>query len=68
MRGRAEERVTAELGHRTEREIERPCAARLAPNAGPASTAACSDRQDELGGLVDLRPDPSGHARSDRTC
>lgn len=65
MRGRAEERVTAELGHRTEREIEQ--ALRREVSAGRWTSLDRSlQRLQDASGLVDLRPEPSGHARSDR--
>ena len=65
MRGRAEERVTAELGHRTEREIERALRREVSAERWTSLDRSLQRLQDERG-LVDLRPDPSGHARSDR--
>ena len=41
FRDRAAERVTLELGPRSEREIRTPCKGRLKPSAGPASIGRC---------------------------
>ena len=65
MRGRAEERVTAELGHRTAREIERALRREVSAERWTSLDRSLQRLQDESG-LVDLRPDPSGHVRSDR--
>ena len=65
MRGRAEERVTAELGHRTEREIEQALRREVSAERWTSLDRSLQRLQDESG-LVDLRPEPSGHARSDR--
>jgi type IV secretory pathway VirD2 relaxase len=66
MRGRAEERVTAELGHRTERDIEQALRREVSAERWTSLDRSLQRLQDE-GGLIDLRPDPSGCARSDRT-
>ncbi|MGE4304580.1 MAG: relaxase/mobilization nuclease domain-containing protein [Novosphingobium sp.] len=65
MRGRAEERVTAELGHRTEREIELTLRREVSAERWTSLDRSLQRLQDESG-VIDLRPDPSGHARSDR--
>lgn len=65
MRGRAEERVTAELGHRTERELEQALRREVSAERWTSLDRSLQRLQDE-NGLIDLRPDPSGHARSDR--
>jgi type IV secretory pathway VirD2 relaxase len=65
IRGRAEERVTAELGHRTEREIEQALRREVIAERWTSLDRSLQRLQDERG-LIDLRPDPSGHARADR--
>jgi type IV secretory pathway VirD2 relaxase len=65
MRSRAEERVTAELGHRTEREIEQALRREVSAERWTSLDRSLQRLQDERG-LIDLRPDPSEHARSDR--
>jgi type IV secretory pathway VirD2 relaxase len=65
MRGRAEERVTAELGNRTEREIELALRREVSAERWTSLDRSLQRLQDERG-LIDLRPDPSGHARTDR--
>ena len=65
MRGRAEERVTAELGHRTEREIEQALRREVSAERWTSLDRTLQRLHDESG-LIDLRPDPSGHGRSDR--
>lgn len=66
MRSRAEERVTAELGHRTEREIERALQREVTAERWTGLDHSLQRLQDEMG-VVDLRPDPSGHSPSNRT-
>lgn len=65
MRGRAEERVTAELGHRTEREIEQALRREVGAERWTSLDRALQ-RLHDGSGVIDLRPDPSGHGRSDR--
>jgi type IV secretory pathway VirD2 relaxase len=65
MRGRAEERVTAELGHRTEREIAQALRREVSAERWTSLDRSLQRLQDESG-LIDLRPDLSSHARSDR--
>jgi type IV secretory pathway VirD2 relaxase len=65
MRGRAEERVTAELGHRTEREIEQALRREVGAERWTNLDRSLQRLQDERG-VIDLRPDPSGDARADR--
>ena len=65
MRGRAEEHVTAELGHRTEREIEQALQREVGAERWTSLDRSLQRLHDESG-VIDLRPDPSGHARSDR--
>jgi type IV secretory pathway VirD2 relaxase len=65
MRGRAEERVTAELGRRTEREIAQALRREVSAERWTSLDRSLQRLQDDCG-LIDLRPDPTGHARSDR--
>ena len=61
FRERAAERVTLELGPRSEQEIRiRPWRRRSTPIAGRASIARLRDISDEGGGVVDLRPGGPG--------
>lgn len=66
MRGRAEERVTAELGLRTEREIEQSLRREVGAERWTSLDRGLQRIQDEIG-TVDLRPDPAGQERQDRT-
>ena len=59
MRGRAEERVTIELGPRTEREIERTLAREVEAERWTSLDRRLRSIADDHGGMVDLRPDPS---------
>lgn len=59
MRGRAEERVTMELGPRTEREIDRALAREVTADRWTSLDRRLRRMADELGGVVDLRPVPS---------
>ena len=65
MRGRAEERVTAELGPRTEREIARALQNDISAERWTGLDRSLQRLQDESG-LVDLRPDVAGRASPDR--
>jgi hypothetical protein len=65
LRGRAEERVTAELGRRTEREIAQALRREVSAERWTSLDRSLQRLQDDCG-LIDLRPDPTGHARSDR--
>lgn len=58
MRGRAEERVTVELGLRTEREIERALAREVNAERWTSLDHRLRSLADRQGGVVDLRPDP----------
>lgn len=58
MRGRAEERVTIELGPRSEREIERSLAREIDADRFTSLDRRLQRMADELGGVIDLRPDP----------
>lgn len=58
MRGRAEERVTIELGPRSEREIERTLAREVDADRFTGLDRRLLRMADELAGVIDLRPDP----------
>ncbi len=58
MRGRAEQRVTIELGPRSEREIEQALAREVDADRWTSLDRRLLRAADELGGLIDLRPDP----------
>ncbi|MBF9151701.1 relaxase/mobilization nuclease domain-containing protein [Novosphingobium jiangmenense] len=57
MRNRAEERVTIELGPRTEREIDRALAREVGADRWTSLDRRLQRIADGLGGLVDLRPE-----------
>lgn len=57
LRGRAEERVTLELGHRSEREIDRALAREVDADRWTSLDRRLQRMADELGGVVDLRPE-----------
>ena len=59
MRGRAEERVTIELGPRTEREIERTLAREVETERWTSLDRRLRSIADDHGGMVDLRADPA---------
>lgn len=58
MRGRAEERVTIELGPRSEREIAQALAREVDADRWTSLDRRLQRMADELGGVIDLRPDP----------
>ncbi|PKB14313.1 type IV secretory pathway VirD2 relaxase [Novosphingobium kunmingense] len=58
MRGRAEERVTIELGPRSEREMDRALAREVDADRWTSLDRRLQRKADELGGVIDLRPDP----------
>ena len=58
MRGRAEERVTMELGPRSEREIDRALAGEVDADRWTSLDQRLQRMADQLGGVIDLRPDP----------
>ncbi|MDP3907527.1 DUF3363 domain-containing protein [Novosphingobium sp.] len=58
MRGRAEERVTIELGPRSEREIDRALAREVDADRWTSLDRRLQRMADDLGGVIDLRPDP----------
>jgi type IV secretory pathway VirD2 relaxase len=58
VRGRAEERVTMELGPRSEREIDRALAREVNADRWTSLDRRLQRMADELGGVIDLRPDP----------
>lgn len=58
MRGRAEERVTIELGPRSEREVERSLAREVDADRWTSLDRRLQRMADDLGGVIDLRPDP----------
>lgn len=59
MRGRAEDRVTIELGPRSEREIDQALARDVGADRWTSLDRRLQRMADELGGVVDLRPDAS---------
>ena len=58
MRGRAEERVTAELGLRSEHEIDQALAREVGADRLTSLDRRLQRMADSLGGVVDLRPAP----------
>ena len=60
FRDRAAERVTLELGPRSEQTSAPPLSARWIRSAGQASTVVLRDISDEGGGVADLRPGGAG--------
>ena len=58
LRGRAEERVTIELGLRSEREIDNALAREVDADRWTSLDARLQRMADERGGVIDLRPDP----------
>lgn len=60
LRGRAEERVTLELGPRTEREIDKALRQEVEAERWTGLDKALRGIADEGGGIADLRPDASG--------
>ncbi|TAJ79714.1 MAG: DUF3363 domain-containing protein [Sphingobium sp.] len=63
LRSRAEERVTVELGPRNEREIARAVAREVEAERWTSLDRSLQRMADDNGGLVDLRPNPSGYDR-----
>ncbi|BBB14244.1 hypothetical protein SPYCA_3502 [Sphingopyxis sp. FD7] len=58
LRGRAEERVTLELGPRTQREIDAAISREVDADRWTSLDRRLQRMADELGGVVDLRPEP----------
>lgn len=58
MRARAEQRVTMELGARTEQDIDRTLSREVQADRWTSLDRRLRAIGDELGGVVDLRPDP----------
>ncbi|HQV03486.1 MULTISPECIES: DUF3363 domain-containing protein [unclassified Novosphingobium] len=58
MRARAEQRVTMELGARSEQDIERTLNREIDANRWTSLDRRLQRMADDLGGVVDLRPDP----------
>lgn len=58
LRGRAEERVTLELGPRTQREIDAALAREVDADRWTSLDRRLQRMADELGGVVDLRTEP----------
>jgi type IV secretory pathway VirD2 relaxase len=58
LRGRAEERVTLELGPRTQREIDAALTREVDADRWTSLDRRLKRMADELGGVVDLRPEP----------
>ena len=65
LRSRAEERATVELGPRSEREIARAIAREVEAERWAGLDRSLQRMADENGGVVDLRPSPSGYNRAD---
>jgi type IV secretory pathway VirD2 relaxase len=63
LRSCAEERVTVELGPRSEREITRSIAREVDVERWTSLDRSLQRMADDNGGVVDLRPDPSGYDR-----
>ncbi|MGD9471240.1 MAG: relaxase/mobilization nuclease domain-containing protein [Novosphingobium sp.] len=63
LRSRAEERVTVELGPRSEREIARSIAREVEAERWTGLDRSLQRIADDHGGVVDLRPDSSGYDR-----
>lgn len=63
LRSRAEERLTVELGPRSEREITRSIAREVDVERWTSLDRSLQRMADDNGGVVDLRPDPSGYDR-----
>ena len=58
MRGRAEERVTMELGPRSEREVDQALAREVGADRWTSLDRRLQRMADQLSGVIDLRPDP----------
>lgn len=58
MRARAEQRVTLELGVRTERDIDRTLSREVQADRWTSLDRRLRAIGDDLGGVIDLRPDP----------
>jgi type IV secretory pathway VirD2 relaxase len=65
LRSRAEERATVELGPRTEREIARAITREVEAERWTSLDRSLQRMADDNGGVVDLRPNPSGYHRTD---
>ncbi len=63
LRSRAEERVTVELGPRSEREIDRSMAREVEAERWTSLDRSLQRIADDNGGVVDLRPNLSGYDR-----
>ncbi|WP_341021167.1 relaxase/mobilization nuclease domain-containing protein [Brevundimonas diminuta] len=66
FRNRAEDRVTLELGPRTQREIEAALVKEVDADRWTSLDRAIRDIADRHGGIVDLRPEPDGRAPDNR--
>lgn len=66
LRDRAENRVTLELGPRTQREIQTALAREVEADRWTSLDRTLRDIADRHGGIVDLRPDPNGHSPENR--
>lgn len=64
LRSRAEERATVELGPRTEREIARAITREVEAERWTGLDRSLQRMADDNGGVVDLRPNPSGYHRT----
>jgi type IV secretory pathway VirD2 relaxase len=66
LRFRAEERVTVELGLRSERDIEATREREIDAERWTGLDRALQRMGDEGGGVIDLRPDPNGERETNR--
>lgn len=66
LRGRAQERVTAELGPRSEREIRNALRKEVSAERWTGLDRALRNRRDDLG-VIDLHPEAASGRRADRT-
>lgn len=66
FRHRAEDRVTLELGPRTQREIQAALGREVQADRWTSLDRTLRDIADRHGGIVDLRPDANGHGPQNR--
>lgn len=66
LRARAEERVTIELGPRSEREIEQSIGREVEAERWTGLDRTLQRMADHSGGVIDLRPDPVKNAHGDQ--
>ncbi|AJA10886.1 hypothetical protein SKP52_20100 [Sphingopyxis fribergensis] len=66
FRHRAEDRVTLEMGPRTQREIQAALGREVQADRWTSLDRSLRDIADRHGGIVDLRPDANGHGAQNR--